>query len=67
MNAKIFSFHSESWLLIKIENELEKEKKKSPNSFNLDYRKKTKDSSKNLKPIPRKEGRTRIETELPLE
>ena len=28
MNAKIFSFHSESWLLIKIENELEKEEKK---------------------------------------
>ena len=65
MNAKIFSFHSESWLLIKIENELEK--KKSPNSFNLDYRKKTKDPPKNLKPIPRKEGRTRIETELPLQ
>ena len=33
MNAKIFSFHSESWLLIKIENELEKKKKKPIHSI----------------------------------
>ena len=29
-------------------------KAKKPNSFNLDYRKKTKDPPKNLNPIPRK-------------
>ena len=44
-----------------------KKKKKSPNSINLDYKKNTKDPPKNLKPIPRKEGRTRIETKLPLQ
>ena len=41
-------------------------KEKKPNSFNLDYRKKTKDPPKNLSPMPRKEGRIRIETELSL-
>ena len=41
-------------------------KAKKPNSFNLDYRKKTKDPPKNLSPMPRKEGRIIIETELSL-
>ena len=41
-------------------------KEKKPKSFNLDYRKKTKDPPKNLSPMPRKEGRIRIETELSL-
>ena len=42
-------------------------KAKKPNSFNLDYRKKTKDPPKNLSPMPRKEGRIIIETELSLQ
>ena len=46
-------------------------RQKSPNSFNLDYqkkkKKKTKDPPKNLNPIPRKEGRIRIETKLSLQ
>ena len=42
-------------------------KEKKPNSFNLDYRKKTKDPPKNLSPMPRKEGRIIIETELSLQ
>ena len=42
-------------------------KAKKPNSFNLDYRKKTKDPPKNLRPMPRKEGRIIIETELSLQ